>query len=274
MPAIIPGTAPYKFLETFRQAFADTTSRVLASEWKFAIDATDDGAAPPATPTLCFQLSFSGGLQGDLAILLRGTDALLVAQKLLSEPADASAKPNQNHKAAVETFLQQVVELAATRLKNNFGDIKFAFSSVAAPPKNGIPSALLASESSTAAFPLKLWLSSELFANLSAVPSAAQAQTGVIQKENMATANGPNFDLLLDVNLNLTLRFGQCIMSLREILDMNSGSVIELDREVNEPADLLIGDKLIARGEVVIVDGNYGIRVTEVADVRERLETL
>jgi flagellar motor switch protein FliN/FliY len=55
-------------------------------------------------------------------------------------------------------------------------------------------------------------------------------------------------------------------MTSHEILELTRGSVIELDRKLQEPADLLLGDKLIARGEVVVVDGNYGIRVTEVAD--------
>ena len=89
-----------------------------------------------------------------------------------------------------------------------------------------------------------------------------------------AVTHEPNFDLLLGVNLNLTLRFGQRVLPLREILDLASGSVVELDREVQEPADLLLGDKVIARGHVVIVDGNYGIRITEVADSRQRIGTL
>lgn len=70
-------------------------------------------------------------------------------------------------------------------------------------------------------------------------------------------------ELLLDVNLALTLRFGQRDLTLREILDLNAGSVIELDRAVEEPAELLLGDKVIARGQVVTVDGNYGIRITD-----------
>jgi flagellar motor switch protein FliN len=82
---------------------------------------------------------------------------------------------------------------------------------------------------------------------------------------SIATApHEPNLDVLLEVNLNLTLRFGQRVLPLREILDLNAGAIIELDREVEEPADLLLGDKLIARGQVVIVDGNYGLRITEV----------
>ncbi|MFY9675127.1 MAG: FliM/FliN family flagellar motor switch protein [Terriglobales bacterium] len=70
-------------------------------------------------------------------------------------------------------------------------------------------------------------------------------------------------ELLLDVNLALTLRFGQRDLTLREILDLNAGSVIELDRAVEEPAELLLGDKVIARGQVVTVDGNYGLRITD-----------
>jgi flagellar motor switch protein FliN/FliY len=69
--------------------------------------------------------------------------------------------------------------------------------------------------------------------------------------------------LLLDVNLALTLRFGQRDLTLREILDLNAGSVVELDRHVEEPAELLLGNKVIARGQVVTVDGNYGIKITE-----------
>ncbi|MGA9527476.1 MAG: flagellar motor switch protein FliN [Terriglobales bacterium] len=77
------------------------------------------------------------------------------------------------------------------------------------------------------------------------------------------SVDGKNLDLLLDVNLALTLRFGQRDMTLREVLELSSGAVIELDRHVEEPADLLLGDRVIARGQVVIVDGNYGIKITE-----------
>lgn len=73
-----------------------------------------------------------------------------------------------------------------------------------------------------------------------------------------------NLDLVLDVELNVTLRFGQRQLPLREVLDLTSGSVVELDRQVDEPVELILDGKVIARGEAVIVDGNYGIRVTEV----------
>jgi flagellar motor switch protein FliN/FliY len=71
----------------------------------------------------------------------------------------------------------------------------------------------------------------------------------------------------MDVELDLTLRFGKRTMILSEVADLTTGSVIELDRVVDEPVELLLGDRVIARGDVVIVDGNYGLRVTELASV-------
>ncbi len=73
-----------------------------------------------------------------------------------------------------------------------------------------------------------------------------------------------NLGLVMDVELNVTLRFGQRQLSLREVMDLASGSVVELDREVDEPVELVLDGRVIARGEAVIVDGNYGVRVTEV----------
>ncbi len=91
----------------------------------------------------------------------------------------------------------------------------------------------------------------------SATPQPAETQG------DPSADGGKKLELLLDVNLALTLRFGQRDLTLREVLDLGPGSVIELDRQVEEPVELLLGDKVIARGQVVIVDGNYGIKITE-----------
>ncbi|MDR3735513.1 MAG: FliM/FliN family flagellar motor switch protein [Acidobacteriaceae bacterium] len=90
-----------------------------------------------------------------------------------------------------------------------------------------------------------------------------------MELEGIAQASSPvldtvNLNLVMGVELNVTLRFGQRILSLREVLDLTSGSVIELDRQVEEPVELLLDGKIIARGEAVVIDGNYGLRVTDV----------
>ena len=76
--------------------------------------------------------------------------------------------------------------------------------------------------------------------------------------------NPANLKLVMDVELTVSLRFGQRQLPLREVLELTSGSVVELDRTVEEPVELLLDGKVVARGEAVIVDGNYGLRVTEV----------
>jgi len=81
---------------------------------------------------------------------------------------------------------------------------------------------------------------------------------------DVGPADGANLSLVLDVELNVLLRFGQRQLTLREILDLTCGSVIELDRRVDDPVELLLDGRVIARGEAAIVDGNYGLRVTEI----------
>lgn len=71
---------------------------------------------------------------------------------------------------------------------------------------------------------------------------------------------------VLDVPLAVTLRFGQREMRLHEVLQLNTGMLVELDQQVDEPVNLMLGERVIARGEVVIVEGNYGLRVTEVVE--------
>jgi flagellar motor switch protein FliN/FliY len=88
------------------------------------------------------------------------------------------------------------------------------------------------------------------------------------------TALSPGIELLLDVELEATVRFGCREMPLGEILDLGPGDVVQLDRHVADPVDLIVGDKIVARGEVVLVNGNFGLRVTEVAAPRKRLESI
>jgi len=87
-------------------------------------------------------------------------------------------------------------------------------------------------------------------------------------------ALSPGIELLLDVELEASLRFGSREMPLGEILDLGPGDVVQLDRHVADPVDLIVGDKIVARGEVVLVNGNFGWRVTEVAAPRKRLESI
>ena len=84
----------------------------------------------------------------------------------------------------------------------------------------------------------------------------------------------PGLELMLDVELEASLRFGCREIPLGELLDLGPGDVVELDRHIADPVDLLVGDKIVARGEVVLVNGDFGLRVTEVSAPRKRLESI
>jgi flagellar motor switch protein FliN/FliY len=275
MPTITPGTPLHSFADAFCEATKKVFSQALGANWEVEIDTTD--RAPSAeTSGFCFQLLASGALQGNALIQFQSADALGLAQKFVGETPDPSVELNQHHKDALEELLRQVAGLAAMKLGSLFGETKLEVKPVEPTALAGVNFALFASEASSAKLMLELRLSPELVASFSSTSAAAAVPTPVadLQVSNVAVSREPNFDLLLGVNLNLTLRFGQRTLPLREVLELASGSVIELDHEVQEPADLLLGDKVIARGDVVIVDGNYGVRITEVADARQRIGTL
>lgn len=99
----------------------------------------------------------------------------------------------------------------------------------------------------------------------------AETPTVTGQQEDRALAGTeptiePNLERVIDVPLTVMLRFGERKMRLQEVLALSTGSLVSLDRQVEEPVELLLGDRLLARGEVLIVDGNYGLRVTEVVE--------
>jgi flagellar motor switch protein FliN/FliY len=81
-------------------------------------------------------------------------------------------------------------------------------------------------------------------------------------------------ELIKDVPLEVTVRLGKTVMKIRDILELGDGSIIELDKLAGEPVDLLVNGKLVAKGEVVVIDENFGFRVKDIVSPTERLKTL
>ena len=99
--------------------------------------------------------------------------------------------------------------------------------------------------------------------------AAPHALKGEFSAEEMR-----NIGLIMDVRLPMRVRIGSKRMLLKDVLTMDIGSVIELNQLANDPLEILIGDKVIALGEVVIIDGNFGIQITQIGSKRERLQQL
>lgn len=83
-----------------------------------------------------------------------------------------------------------------------------------------------------------------------------------------------NLDLLMDVDLPVAIELGRTKMAISEILSLGPGSVVELNKLAGEPVDLLVNSKVVARGEVVVIDENFGLRITQLITPEERLRAL
>jgi flagellar motor switch protein FliN len=83
-----------------------------------------------------------------------------------------------------------------------------------------------------------------------------------------------NIDMLLDVELDIYIELGRTNLSIKRILELSPGSIVELDRMAGEPVDLLVNDKVIAKGEVVVLDENFGIRIISLVSAEDRIKSL
>jgi len=99
-----------------------------------------------------------------------------------------------------------------------------------------------------------------------------RAQFEPFGEQRGATPEGhSNIDLLLDVPLPVSVELGRTTMAIRDILDLGAGSVVEVNRVAGEPVDILVNGRLVARGEVVVIDENFGVRILDMVSPEERL---
>ena len=85
--------------------------------------------------------------------------------------------------------------------------------------------------------------------------------------------NSQTLDVLMDVELPVTVRFGSAQMTFGDVMALRTGALLEFDRALEEPVEVLVNGRVVARGEIVMVQGNYGVRITEISTPRERLHT-
>lgn len=113
-------------------------------------------------------------------------------------------------------------------------------------------------------------------------PAPAPAETPFAEFESAQAAAAPapgipggsNIDLIMDIELEVVARLGSIQMSIREILKLGPGAIIDIDRAADAPVELVVNDKLVARGDVVVVQENFGLKISEVPSTQERIASL
>lgn len=207
---------------------------------------------------LAFCIEVSGEVSGNFTVEL---DPAMIEAPLLGEGVDQAS--------AWEDVLREVAEAAAGELSSASGQSCRIGDCHSVMP-HGVNTRLFQLTSSIGSWPI--FVKDELRTKpASADPPLESTMQG--GKEPFPVSKS-GLDLLLDVELEAALRFGCCEMPLGEILELGPGDVVELDRHISDPVDLIVGDKIVARGEVVLVNGNFGLRVTEVSAPQNRLESI
>jgi flagellar motor switch protein FliN/FliY len=83
-----------------------------------------------------------------------------------------------------------------------------------------------------------------------------------------------HLEIIMDIPLDITVELGRMRMQVREVLDLGAGSIVEIDKAAGEPVDVVVNGRLVARGEVVVIDDNFGVRITEILSLQDRLQRL
>lgn len=248
--------APTQFFATaFAQSLGTILTRRLGSPWKLAPE-VDSEIETRQSSLVRYGLTFDGALRGTCYIEFHQSQAVALAARLLSQ---SNADFNERLEEALREVLASAMTDLIASLTEAYGEVTCTverISSLILTDLVAVP--LIVSEGERPEPPISLYFDESLRSALIASPDAPDID------ESISPLDPINLKLVMDVELNVTIRFGQRQMPLREVLELASGAVIELDRQVDEPIELLLDGKLIARGEAVIVDGNYGLRVTEI----------
>jgi flagellar motor switch protein FliN/FliY len=272
-----------EYLQTWGASISHVLQEVAGASltWKeLSPEATQTLLAAPKENYLSVQFEAAQRLSGNQGFVLPEKDAVRLAQLLLGEAEDDSVGMSDDHRDALGELFRQFAGAAASALKGLAGG-EVSFKWLGLNPFPGEPGARAGiqwTRPGLTPFTLVAELSAALVAALSPItPPPAQTFELPAPSPPLAASlpsRDPKLELLMDVELDVTLRFGERQMVLRDILDLSAGSVVELNQNVQDPVELLVGKKVIARGEVVVVDGNYGLRVLEIISPTERIESL
>lgn len=243
-------------------------------------------------PLVCMHISSAGEIEGKIAFCMTPLLATALGDMMLGGEGESKEEMNEDDLDAAKEIVSNIFGGLSTSLsaQKNLPKLSFSINDVEFIGEND--DIKLTSYSTILTYNLKISeINSQMYIAIDDTLLSAffedKIEKKIEKKEVRKTKNNncdndeelsqnemKNISLIMDVKLPVRVRIGSRKMLLKDILNMDIGSVIELNQLANDPLDILVGDKVIAQGEVVIVDGNFGIQVSEIGTKRERLEKL
>ena len=237
-------------------------------------------------------------VEAEICLLMTLADTTIIADLLNEGEGAPSDELSDELEKAMQTALDQMIEAAQAGLQNAVGE-GFSLGSpvmVNLAADNDALNDLKGSE--VACAELKMVCANILDSTLFAVASAdtlrqlleeavpdgeetvsdevapAESDLSAQAQPREETADAENIDLILDVQLSVVARLGQVHMPISDVLALGPGAIIEVGHSVEEPVELFVNEKLIARGEVVVVDEKFGLKITEIVSPTDRVKSL
>jgi flagellar motor switch protein FliN/FliY len=253
------------FSIAFLSALVGALNEASGSTWLIAA-APDVEMTSKNSEPVQIRLTLDGSLRGELLLEFRRAEAAMLASKIFRQPAvELGAEQPERLLMLIRDGISEFVSAVA----KDYGTFTIEASSASDPALDAANAAqfTLADDEANRVSILMFLnpaLAEALFLHSQAGSTATGTERSIGGSAGGVLPEQNNLNLVMDVELNVTLRFGQRQLTLREVLELTSGSVVELDRQVEEPVELLLEGKVIAKGEAVVIDGNYGLRVIEV----------
>jgi len=253
------------FSSTFFNVLVEALSESSGSPWRIVAgpDAIDANERPDPVR---MRFKLDGSLQGEFGLEFDRTEATMLASVALRRPAGESGMEDSE---ALLRLIRTGLSEFRSKLGLSYGSFTIDASGGSEPVSGStVAVQVTASDDKSNRVSIAMLLNESLAKALrvnSPLETAAEDTGETMDIAEPGAIPPPvNLNLVMDVELNVTLRFGRRQLALREVLELTSGSVVELDRQVEEPVELLLDGIVIAKGEAVVIDGNYGFRVTDV----------
>ncbi len=253
-------------------------------------DSAPEGKTTLSPPLAALEVSVSGDIDAKIKIAISSVLATALGDMMLGGEGAEKEEMDDDDLDATKEILSNILGSLSTALSGqksmpnlsfNVDDIKYIEStgnvSFDGFAKVFIYVMSIQSTSDNIAFAIDSSL--ELILNGESEEIKDKEETAYIDdsaptQTTLSSEEMKNIELIKDVKLPIRVRIGSKKMLLKDVLSMDIGSVIELDQLANDPLEILVGDKIIANGEVVIIDGNFGVQISEIGTKRERLEKL
>lgn len=253
-----------KFVQLWIESLSLVLGQVASAPFPLMPAEVSPERPQPTESDTILTLTVSGTVSGELVFRVPQPTALIVLQIFMQEEKPP-AESTPEGRAGLEEFFRQVAGYVTTSVKPILDEVGLAVTlrDAAVPPSEAV-AWIVSGPGAPHAIAIEWRMNSSLIESLRGVPPKENSNASDAAAAADSASQGQRLGFFMEMELEVTLRFGGRNLLLKEVLELGPGSVLELDREIHDPADLLLDGKLIARGEVVMVDGNYGLRVSEV----------